>query len=72
MRRHTQATICTISNERGEQLAHRLADLGLEPGRTIEVRRRAPLGDPTLYRVAHYELSLRRHEADLVQVEVHA
>ena len=32
--------------------------------------RRAPLGDPVVYRVADYELCLRRHEARMVHVEV--
>ena len=31
--------------------------------------RRAPLGDPVVYRVADYELCLRRHEARIVRVE---
>ena len=31
--------------------------------------RRAPLGDPVVYRVTDYELCLRRHEARIIQVE---
>ena len=31
--------------------------------------RRAPLGDPVVYRVADYELCLRHHEARIVRVE---
>ncbi|MDO4243848.1 MAG: FeoA family protein [Actinomyces sp.] len=70
LRRGARARICSISTARGTGLARRLVDLGLDPGRTIEVIRRAPLGDPTIYRVADYELGLRRQEADLVLVEV--
>ena len=40
------------------------------PGRTVTPLRRAPLGDPVVYRVADYELCLRRQEARMVQVEV--
>ena len=40
------------------------------PGRTVTPLRRAPLGDPVVYRVADYELCLRRHEARMVNVEV--
>ena len=40
------------------------------PGRTVTPLRRAPLGDPVVYRVADYELCLRRHEARMVHVEV--
>lgn len=52
------------------RLARRLQDLGLIPGRAITARRRAPLGDPTVFQVADYELCLRRRDADLVTVRV--
>lgn len=68
--RGTRARITAVSADRGEALARRLADLGFEPGREIEVGRRAPLGDPTVYYVADYELSLRRRDAALITVEV--
>ncbi|SDM30311.1 FeoA family protein [Actinomyces ruminicola] len=68
--RGTRARITAVSASRGEQLARRLADLGFEPGRRLEVGRRAPLGDPTVYHVADYEISLRRRDAALVSVEV--
>lgn len=70
--RGARARITAIRAERGEQLARRLADLGLEPGRDIEVGRRAPMGDPTTYRVADYTISLRRRDASLVEVEAEA
>ncbi|WP_136191926.1 MULTISPECIES: FeoA family protein [Actinomyces] len=68
--RGTRARITAVCADRGEALARRLADLGFEPGRVIVVGRRAPLGDPTVYQVADYELSLRRRDAALVSVEV--
>jgi len=68
--RGTRARITAVSASRGEALARRLADLGFEPGRRLEVGRRAPLGDPTVYHVADYEISLRRRDAALVSVEV--
>ncbi|MDU0347316.1 FeoA family protein [Actinomyces sp. MRS3W] len=70
LHRGTHARIIAVSASRGEALARRLADLGLEPGREIEVGRCAPLGDPTVYHVADYEISLRRRDAALVSVEV--
>lgn len=48
----------------------RLIDLGLGVGETIEAVRRAPLGDPTVYRVAGYEAALRRSEARLITVRI--
>ena len=53
-----------------DPIAKRLSNLGFVPGRTVTPLRRAPLGDPVVYRVADYELCLRRHEAHMVQVEV--
>ncbi|WP_103061788.1 FeoA family protein [Actinomyces qiguomingii] len=70
LRRGTRARITAVSADRGEALARRLADLGFEPGRVIKVGRRAPLGDPTVYHVADYEISLRRRDAELVSVDV--
>ena len=53
-----------------DPIAKRLSNLGFVPGRTVTPLRRAPLGDPVVYRVADYELCLRRQEARMVQVEV--
>lgn len=50
-------------------LAERLAAMGITVGATLEVIRRAPLGDPVDFRVRGYHLSLRKGEADLVHVE---
>ena len=47
----------------------RLSNLGFVPGRIVTPLRRAPLGDPVVYRVSDYELCLRRHEARIVRVE---
>ncbi|MBO3725074.1 ferrous iron transport protein A [Actinomyces bowdenii] len=49
-------------------LTRRLQDLGIMPGRPIKVLRRAPLGDPTVFLVADYELCLRKRDAALIQV----
>lgn len=50
-------------------LERRLEDLGFVPGRTVEVLRRAPLGDPVVYRVCDYELCLRHAQAARVLVD---
>ena len=51
-------------------LIKRLRNLGFVPGRIATPLRRAPLGDPVVYRISDYELCLRRHEARLIQVTV--
>ena len=53
-----------------DPIVKRLSNLGFVPGRTVTQLRRAPLGDPVVYRVDDYELCLRRQEARMVQVEV--
>ena len=49
-------------------LERRLADLGFVPGAIVDVLRRAPLGDPIVYRICDYELCLRRAQAALVRI----
>lgn len=55
------------TNGRADSL-RRLIDLGFGVGETVEVVRRAPLGDPVVYRVCGYEAALRRTEARLIMV----
>ena len=49
--------------------ARRLMDLGLIRGTTIEVVRRAPLGDPMEVKLRGFMLTLRRTEAEHITVE---
>ena len=46
----------------------RLLAMGLTPGAVFSVTRVAPMGDPVEIKVRGSKLSLRRHEAELVQV----
>ncbi len=48
----------------------RLLTLGLYPGVSVEVLRRAPLGDPLQVRSGSTLLSIRLHEAQRIDVEV--
>jgi ferrous iron transport protein A len=50
-------------------LGVRLGDLGFVPGSRVEVLRRSPLGDPTLYAVRGTRLCLRRSEARSIRVK---
>jgi ferrous iron transport protein A len=50
-------------------LRERLAELGLTPGQTVRVLRRAPLGDPMEVLVRGYRLAVRKDEAEAVEVE---
>ena len=46
----------------------KLLSMGLTPGATLSVTRVAPLGDPVEIRVRGFALSLRKHEADALDV----
>ncbi|MBE2205208.1 MAG: FeoA domain-containing protein [Chthoniobacterales bacterium] len=48
--------------------AGRLASLGFLPGRHVRVSRIAPLGDPISILMEGQEISLRRTEANLIEV----
>ena len=48
----------------------RLLDMGVIPGATIYLRKKAPLGDPLEITLRGYELTLRKDEAQLVILEV--
>lgn len=54
-----------------DPVARRLGDLGVRKGVEIEVLRRAPLGDPTVFELCSYQLCLRRSESARVKVHAH-
>ncbi|MDR1065507.1 MAG: ferrous iron transport protein A [Oscillospiraceae bacterium] len=47
----------------------RIMDMGITRGATITVRKVAPLGDPVEVTVRGYELSLRKADAESIEVE---
>lgn len=50
-------------------LRRRLMDMGLTKGTNVQVRKVAPLGDPIQVTVRGYELSLRKSEAESIEVQ---
>lgn len=47
----------------------RIMDMGLTKGVDVSVRKVAPLGDPIEVTVRGYELSLRKTDAEMIEVE---
>ena len=47
----------------------RIMDMGITKGTEIYVRKVAPLGDPVELTVRGYELSLRKADAEMIEVE---
>lgn len=47
----------------------RIMDMGITKGVEVYIRKVAPLGDPVEVNVRGYELSLRKADADMIEVE---
>ena len=63
-----RAIVVGMSAQANPMVANRLGQLGFRAKARVDVIRRAPLGDPTIYRVQDTELCLRRREAQLIEV----
>ena len=61
---------CTVVKLHGEgAVKRRIMDMGITKGVEIYVRKVAPLGDPIEVTVRGYELSLRKADADMIEVQ---
>lgn len=60
----------TVVKLHGEgAVKRRIMDMGLTKGVQVHVRKVAPLGDPVEVTVRGYELSLRKADADMIEIE---
>ena len=60
----------TVKKLYGEgAVKRRIMDMGITKGTQIYVRKVAPLGDPVEISVRGYELSLRKADAEMIEVE---
>ena len=60
---------CKVVKVHGEgALRRRIMDLGITKGVEIYVRKVAPLGDPLELSVRGYELSIRKSEAEKIEI----
>lgn len=62
-----QAVIVKVKGHGG--FRKRIVEMGFVKGQTVEVLLNAPLQDPVKYKVMGYEVSLRRQEAEMIEVE---
>lgn len=61
---------CKVLKLNGEgAVKRRIMDMGITKGVEIYVRKVAPLGDPMELNVRGYELSIRRNDAEMIEVE---
>lgn len=63
-----EATIATVLGE--GRVRRRLFDMGVTPGAKVYLKKKAPLGDPIEVTIRGYELSLRKDEAMLIEVNM--
>ncbi len=62
-------TVRVVKVEGSGAIRRRIMDMGITKGVVIYVRKVAPLGDPVEITVRGYELSLRKHDAQMIIVE---
>jgi len=61
---------CTVVKLHGEgTIKRRIMDMGITKGVEIYVRKVAPLGDPVEITVRGYELSIRKADAESIEVQ---
>ncbi len=59
----------TVKKLNGEgAVKRRIMDMGITKGTEVYVRKVAPLGDPIEVTVRGYELSLRKQDAEMVEI----
>ena len=61
---------CVVKKLHGEgPVKRRIMDMGITKGVEIYVRKVAPLGDPMELNIRGYELSVRKGDAEMIEVE---
>ena len=64
---HTTVKVVKINGEGA--FRRRIMDMGITKGTQVFVRKVAPLGDPVEVTVRGYELSLRKADAQMIEVQ---
>lgn len=63
----SSATVTKLTGEGA--LKRRIMDMGITKGVTVQVKKVAPLGDPMEITVRGYELTIRKDDAAMIEVE---
>ncbi|MBR5387516.1 MAG: ferrous iron transport protein A [Clostridiales bacterium] len=62
-------TVKVVKLHGGGAVKRRIMDMGITKNTDVYVRKVAPLGDPVEVTVRNYELSLRKADAEMIEVE---
>ena len=65
----TGDTISVVKLHGEGAVRRRLMDMGITKGAEIFIRKVAPLGDPVEITVRGYELSIRKNDAEMIEVQ---
>ena len=65
----TGKTVSVVKLHGEGAVKRRIMDMGLTKGTQVYVRKVAPLGDPVEVTVRGYELSLKKEDAQMVEVQ---
>lgn len=63
------STVAVVKLHGEGAVKRRIMDMGITKGTDVYVRKVAPLGDPVEVTVRGYELSLRKADAEMVEVQ---
>ena len=63
------ATVKVVKLHGEGAVKRRIMDMGITKGVEVYVRKLAPLGDPVEVNVRGYELSIRKADAEMIEVE---
>lgn len=62
-------TVTVVKIHGSGAIKRRIMDMGITKGTSIYIRKVAPLGDPVEVTVRGYELSLRKADADMIEIK---
>ena len=62
-------TVKVVKLHGEDAVKRRLMDMGLTRGTEVYIRKVAPLGDPVEVTVRNYELSIRKADAEMIEIE---
>ena len=62
------STVKVVQINGGGAIKRRIMDMGLTKGVEVYIRKVAPLGDPMELTVRNYELSVRKADAEMIEV----
>ena len=63
------STVKVVQINGSGAIKRRIMDMGLTKGTEVHIRKVAPLGDPVEVTVRGYELSLRKADAEIIEVQ---